>query len=114
MKLITERNALLKALGHVTSVVERRNTIPILSNMLLRANDSGQLLLTATDLDIEVVETAATGRERSIAGKSRAREGPAHFFSEGFRRIALDVSLLCAMLCGPTPTPASSMWPHSP
>ena len=41
MKLIIERGALLKALGHVQSVVERRTTIPILSNVLLRLLDAG-------------------------------------------------------------------------
>ena len=55
MKVTIERGTLLKALGHVQSVVERRNTIPILSNVLMRA-DGGTLALTATDLDIEVVE----------------------------------------------------------
>ncbi len=57
MRLIIERNALLKALSHVTSVVERRNTIPILSNVLIAAEGSS-VKLTATDLDIQVVETA--------------------------------------------------------
>ncbi len=55
MKITIERGALLKSLNHVQSVVERRNTIPILSNVLMRAGQ-GQLSLTATDLDIEVVE----------------------------------------------------------
>ena len=57
MKVTIERSALAKALGHVQSVVERRNTIPILSNVLLQA-DGGALTLTATDLDIEVSEDA--------------------------------------------------------
>ena len=56
MRVTVERAALLKALGHVHRVVERRNTIPILSNVLLRAED-GMLRLKATDLDIEVTET---------------------------------------------------------
>ena len=56
MRVTVERAALLKALGHVHRVVERRNTIPILSNVLLRADD-GALRLKATDLDIEVTET---------------------------------------------------------
>ena len=55
MKITIERGALLKSLNHVQSVVERRNTIPILSNVLIKA-ENGQLSLTATDLDIEIVE----------------------------------------------------------
>ena len=55
MKINVERGAFLKALNHVQSVVERRNTIPILSNVLIEAA-KGQLKLTATDLDIEIVE----------------------------------------------------------
>lgn len=57
MRVTLERAAFLKSLGHVHRVVERRNTIPILSNVLIRA-DGGDLRLKATDLDIEVVETA--------------------------------------------------------
>ena len=56
MRVILERAALLKSLGHVHRVVERRNTIPILSNVLIRVAD-GKLSLRATDLDIEVSET---------------------------------------------------------
>ena len=55
MKLTVERAALLRALAHVQSVVERRNTIPILSNALLEAR-SGALRITATDMDLAVVE----------------------------------------------------------
>ena len=57
MKLSIERAALLKALGHVQSVVERRNTIPILSNVLLSA-DRGVVAFSATDLDMEIVDEA--------------------------------------------------------
>ncbi|MTH99755.1 DNA polymerase III subunit beta [Roseibium sp. RKSG952] len=56
MKATLERTDLLKSLTHVHRVVERRNTIPILSNVLLRAED-GALKLKATDLDLEVLET---------------------------------------------------------
>ena len=55
MKLTIERSTLLKSLAHVQSVVERRNTIPILSNILLEARD-GMVGLTATDMDIAVIE----------------------------------------------------------
>jgi DNA polymerase-3 subunit beta len=58
MKVTVERAALLKALGHVHRVVERRNTIPILSNVLLRAGE-GALRLKATDLDMEITEEVA-------------------------------------------------------
>ncbi len=57
MRLVIERGELLRALGHVTSVVERRTTIPILSNVMLSA--SGQALsFKATDLEREVIEDA--------------------------------------------------------
>ena len=53
MKLSIERAALLRSLNHVQSVVERRNTIPILSNVLMKAED-GVLSLCSTDMDLEV------------------------------------------------------------
>ncbi|UEM21221.1 DNA polymerase III subunit beta [Skermanella mucosa] len=56
MKITIERAALLRSLGHVQSVVERRNTIPILSNVMLKA-ENGELALTATDMDLEIVES---------------------------------------------------------
>ncbi len=55
MKFSVEKSALLIALQHVHSVVERRNTIPILSNVLIEAKEEG-LYLTATDMDISVIE----------------------------------------------------------
>ncbi|WP_310496187.1 DNA polymerase III subunit beta [Sandarakinorhabdus sp.] len=58
MKATVERATLLKCLGHIQSVVERRNTIPILSNVLIEARSDG-LRLMATDLDLQVVETIA-------------------------------------------------------
>jgi DNA polymerase-3 subunit beta len=57
MKATIERATLLKSLGHVQSVVERRNTIPILSNVLMEAKEDGSLRLMATDLDLQVDET---------------------------------------------------------
>jgi DNA polymerase-3 subunit beta len=59
MKATIERATLLKSLSHVQSVVERRNTIPILSNVLIEATSSGGLRLMATDLDLQIVETVA-------------------------------------------------------
>ena len=58
MRLEIERGELLKALSHVTSVVERRTTIPILSNIMLKA--SGDVLMfKATDLEREVSESVS-------------------------------------------------------
>jgi len=55
VKFTIERAHLLKALAHVQSIVERRGTIPVLSNVKLEAR-GGQLSLAATDMDIELVE----------------------------------------------------------
>ena len=67
MKLTIERTALLNALAHVQSVVERRNTIPILANVLLDAA-KGRLALTATDMDLAIVESV--GAEVAKAGST--------------------------------------------
>ena len=58
MKVTVERAQLLKSLGHVHRVVERRNTIPILGNVLVRA-ENAKLSLKATDLDLEVIDSVA-------------------------------------------------------
>lgn len=92
MRLTIERSALLKALNHVQSVVERRNTIPILSNVLVAAQGD-TLKLTATDLDIEISESAPAEVER--AGQTTA---PANYLYDFVRKlpegtpIKLDVS----------------------
>ena len=57
MKAMIERATLLRCLSHVQSVVERRNTIPILSNVLIDASDGGSVRVMATDLDLQVTET---------------------------------------------------------
>ena len=57
MKAVIERATLLKALGHVQSVVERRNTIPILSNVLIEASADNAIRLMATDLDLQINES---------------------------------------------------------
>jgi DNA polymerase-3 subunit beta len=59
MKATIERATLLRCLSHVQSVVERRNTIPILSNVLIEAGNDGTLRVMATDLDLQVVEHMA-------------------------------------------------------
>jgi DNA polymerase-3 subunit beta len=66
MKFSIERAALLKAVSQAQSVVERRNTIPILANVLMEASD-GEVSFRATDLDIEVVDKTIAQVERSGA-----------------------------------------------
>lgn len=65
MKLVIERSALLGSLSHVQSVVERRNTIPILANVRLDAEEGGRLRLTATDMDLAIVEEAEAEVEQA-------------------------------------------------
>ena len=57
MKLTAAREALLKPLQAVIGVVERRQTMPILANVLLVAKD-GEVSVTATDLEVELVANA--------------------------------------------------------
>ncbi|HEX6859717.1 MAG TPA: DNA polymerase III subunit beta [Caulobacteraceae bacterium] len=89
MKLTIERAALLKALGHVQSVVERRNTIPILSNVLLSASRD-QVSFAATDLDMEIVDAGSA--QVDVPGQITA---PAHTLYEIVRKLpeGADVSL---------------------
>lgn len=82
MKVTLERNHLLKCLGHVHRVVERRNTYPILANVLMKAGDSG-LDLRATDLDIEVTESVP-----AMVGTAGTTTVPAHTLYEIVRKLA--------------------------
>lgn len=82
MKVTVERSALLKSLGHVHRVVERRTTIPILSNVLIAADMDG-LRLKATDLDIEVVETIPA--DVAMQGATTV---PAHTLYDIVRKLA--------------------------
>ena len=82
MKVTVERAELLKSLGHVHRVVERRNTIPILANVLIRPTRS-KLSLKATDLDLEVTETRSRPRSRPRG----ATTVPAHMFYEIVRKL---------------------------
>lgn len=57
MKLTIQREALLKPLQIVSGVVERRQTLPVLSNVLLVSGE-GKLSLTGTDLEVEMIAHA--------------------------------------------------------
>jgi DNA polymerase-3 subunit beta len=82
MKVTLERNQLLKSLGHVHRVVERRNTYPILANVLLKAAD-GTLDLRATDLDIEVTESVP-----AMVATAGTTTVPAYTLYEIVRKLA--------------------------
>ncbi|AZN97793.1 DNA polymerase III subunit beta [Mesorhizobium sp. M9A.F.Ca.ET.002.03.1.2] len=82
MRVILERSNLLKSLNHVHRVVERRNTIPILSNVLLSA-EGATLEMKATDLDLEVTEATPAKVERG-----GATTVPAHLLYDIVRKLA--------------------------
>lgn len=81
MKLTIERAALMRSLNHVQSVVERRNTIPILSNVLFKA-DGDSLSMTTTDMDLEINESVAAKVERPGATTT-----PAHTLHDIVRKL---------------------------
>jgi DNA polymerase-3 subunit beta len=81
MKVTVERSDLLKSLGHVHRVVERRNTIPILANVLIRAERT-TLGIKATDLDLVVFETIA-----AVVAPAGATTVPAHMLYEIVRKL---------------------------
>jgi len=81
MRVTVERAQLVKSLTHVHRVVERRNTIPILSNVLIRA-EGGQLKLKATDLDLEVSEAVP-----AMVEEPGATTVPAHMIYDIVRKL---------------------------
>jgi DNA polymerase-3 subunit beta len=81
MKVTIERGELARALAHVHRVVERRNTIPILANVLIRAGKNG-IELKATDLDLEIVETVA-----AEVKQANSTTVPAHMLYDIVRKL---------------------------
>jgi DNA polymerase-3 subunit beta len=81
MKVSMERSALLRAMSRAQSVVERRNTIPILANVLIEA-DGDQVSFRATDLDIEVIDRAP-----AMVGRAGATTVAAHTLHEIARKL---------------------------
>ncbi len=81
MRFTIERSGLMKSLSHIQNVVERRNTIPILSNVLLQAA-GGSLTLTATDLDTEIIETI----DADVVAEG-GTTAPAHLLYEIVRKL---------------------------
>lgn len=84
MKITVDRNTILAALGHIQSVVERKSTIPILANVVLRVA-AGQLQLTGTDMDMEIVEAIPVNVERKGAITL-----PAHMLHDIVRKLPAD------------------------
>ncbi|WP_423604729.1 DNA polymerase III subunit beta [Sphingomonas sp. MS122] len=82
MKATIERATLLRGLSHVQSVVERRNTIPILSNVLIEASAEGSLRLMATDLDLQIDETVP-----AAVDQAGATTVPAHTLFDIARKL---------------------------
>lgn len=81
MKLSIERAALLRSLSHVQSVVERRNTIPILANVKMNAAN-GALALATTDMDLEINESVAAN-----VSADGATTVPAHTLHDIVRKL---------------------------
>ena len=91
MKFTIQRESILRPLQLIGGVVERRQTLPILSNVLLKA-DSDRLTMTATDLEVELV--ISTGLDGTEAGSTTL---PARKFMDICRALpegsALEISL---------------------
>ena len=81
MKFKADRASLLKALAHIQSVAEKRNTIPILANVLIAVRD-GRLGLSATDMEIAVIEEVPAQTTRD-----GATTAPASTLYEIVRRL---------------------------
>lgn len=90
MRITLERSNLLKSLNHVHRVVERRNTIPILSNVLLRA-EGASLAMKATDLDLEITEATP-----AMVEQAGATTVPAHLLYEIVRKLPDGAEVLLA------------------
>lgn len=81
MQITIEKAQLLKSLAHTQSVVERRQTIPILSNVLIEAGD-GRILIKATDNEIEIQETVP-----AVVGTAGSVTVPAHKLYDIVKRL---------------------------
>ncbi len=88
MKFTIDRAALLRVLNHVQSVVERRNTIPILSNVLMKTED-GSVTFSTTDMDLEIHESVAA--EIAAPGATTV---PAHTLHDIVRKLSDDSAVV--------------------
>lgn len=88
MKFTTNRESLLRSLQLVTGVVERRQTLPVLANLLVVAKD-GALSLTGTDLEVELV-ALETGVEIQQEGEATI---PARKLADIWRSLPEDAQV---------------------
>lgn len=82
MKFTIERAHFLKTLSHVQSIVEKRNTIPVLSNVRIEAKDS-TINFKATDMDIEITEIVD-----ATVSEEGATTAPAHMLYDIVRKLS--------------------------
>ncbi len=73
MKFSIQREALLKPLQQIVGVVERRQTLPVLGNILFQA-EGGNLTLTATDLEVELIARLAIDTKDNLETTLPARK----------------------------------------
>lgn len=90
LQFVIERAHLLKSLGHVQSVVEKRSTIAVLSNVKLEAK-SGTVAMTATDMDIAIADEAP-----ATVGKQGTTTVPAHMLYDIARKLPEGAQVECA------------------
>ena len=82
MKFTIERSVLLKTLSHVQSIVEKRNTIPVLSNVKIEAMEDG-ISFKATDMDTEITEVVD-----AKTTETGATTAPAHMLYDIVRKLS--------------------------
>lgn len=82
MKFTIERSVLLKTLSHMQSVVEKRNTIPVLSNVRIEAMGDG-ISFKATDMDTEITEIVD-----AKVSQTGATTAPAHMLYDITRKLS--------------------------
>ena len=82
MKFVIERAILLKTLSHIQSIVEKRNTIPVLSNVRIEAMGDG-ISFKATDMDTEITEIV----DAKIS-ETGATTAPAHMLYDIVRKLS--------------------------
>ena len=95
MKISVERSDLLRSMSRAQAIVDRRTTIPILSNVLIEARED-RLTLRATDLDIELLDSI-----KAVVEKEGAVTVGAHTFYEILRKLPDGSS--CLLYTSPSP-----------